>query len=262
MNIDKHMNLKLLTLNLYDGGMLFNAVLDFLKRENPDIFLLQEVNNGHDAQLPKHLRSIEVLIDAFPQYKSFFAPEILLRYPEGKIDIGNAIFSKYPIENEKTIFLNVPYGEYDPVPIGNDFSQHPKNMQICDIKVGDEVCTVGNLHGLWELSGTDTPERLNMSTLILQELANKENVILAGDFNVKPDTQTIKNIEHHFVNIFKNQLKSTFNLKRKNLEKFPGYASAAVDMVFTSPSIRVLSQSCPDVDVSDHRPLVIEFAIG
>ncbi len=255
------MQVKFISLNLYEGGLLFDNISTFLEEENPDIIALQEVNNGSDPRLPKNLRSMQVLSELLPDYSQFFAPEILVRYPEGKIDIGNAIFSKFPITKEETVFLNVPYGEYDTVPIGGDFSKHPKNMQCCEVSVGSSVLTVCNLHGIWGLDGTDTEERLTMSQLILEQVKNKQKVILAGDFNVKPNTQTIRSIEKHLKNIFKDELDTTFNLTRKDLGRFPGYASAVVDMIFVSQDLVVTKQSCPTIDVSDHLPLIIEIEI-
>lgn len=255
------MNIKIISLNLYEGGLLFDNISDFLITEQPDIVAFQEVNNGSDPELPINLRSIEELVKVLPQYQHFFAPEILLRYPEGKIDIGNAIFSKYPITETQTIFLNVPYGEYDVVPIGGDFSMHPKNMQCCRVHINKQTLLVCNLHGIWGLDGIDNNDRLKMSELIVKQVRGKEKVILTGDFNLKPNTQTIANIEKHLTNVFKDELKTTFNLNRKDLERFPGYASAVVDMIFTSQDIVVTKHTCPQVDVSDHLPLIIEFDI-
>ena len=255
------MNLKFISLNLYEGGLLFDNISTFLKAENADIIAFQEVNNGVDPKLPSNLRSIQVLSELLPDYHHFFAPEILLRYPEGKIDIGNAIFSRFPISNEETIFLNIPYGEYDPVPIGGDFSKHPKNMQCCAVNVDDTTLKVCNLHGIWGLDGTDNEDRLKMSDLIVDQIEGKGKVILAGDFNLKPNTQTIANIEKHLNNVFKDELKTTFNLTRKDLERFPGYATAVVDMIFTSQELAVINHYCPKVDVSDHLPLIIEVEV-
>lgn len=255
------MRIKIISLNLYEGGLLFDSVIDFLNQEQPDILALQEVNNGLDPILPDRLRSIQVLSKALPNFYHFFSPEILLRYPEGKIDIGNAIFSRFPITNQETFFLNAPYGEYDPVPIGGDFSKHPKNMQSCEIEVGDSNLNVCNLHGIWGLDGTDNPARLKMSEIIIKQTRGKNNVILAGDFNIKPKTRTIESIEKHLTNIFRDELKTTFNLARKDLENFPGYASAVVDMIFASPDLAVVKKSCPKVDVSDHLPLIIEIEV-
>lgn len=255
------MNLKFISLNLYEGGLLFDSIGAFLKEENADVIAFQEVNNGIDPKLPDNLRSVQVLSELLPGYHYFFAPEILLKYPEGKIDIGNAIFSRFPISNKETIFLNVPYGEYDTVPIGGDFSKHPKNMQCCNVNINGSTLTVCNLHGIWGLDGVDNEDRLKMSDLIVGQVEGKERVILAGDFNLKPNTQTIENIEKHLSNVFKDELKTTFNLTRKDLERFPGYASAAVDMIFTSTDLVLTKHACPKVDVSDHLPLIIEVEI-
>ncbi len=60
------------------------------------------------------------------------------------------------------------------------------------------------------------------------------------------------------VNVFKDELATTFNMKHK---VDPGYATAAVDMFFASSDIKIVSKSCPDDDVSDHKPLVVTIEI-
>ena len=42
----------------------------------------------------------------------------------------------------------------------------------------------------------------------------------------------------------------------------PGYAAAVVDMIFISKNIEVISHDCPQVDISDHLPLVCKFNIS
>ena len=41
----------------------------------------------------------------------------------------------------------------------------------------------------------------------------------------------------------------------------PGYATAVVDMVFASSRLKILDHQCPDVDISDHLPLVVKIEI-
>ena len=97
-------------------------------------------------------------------------------------------------------------------------------------------------------------------------------MVLAGDFNVSPDTQTISNIEKYLLNIFKDQLKFTFNLKIKKEairqrtyiysgDDLKGFANAAVDMIFVSPGFKVVDHCQPKVDASDHYPLVAVLEI-
>ncbi len=114
------------------------------------------------------------------------------------------------------------------------------------------------MHGIWGLDGGDTPERLRMSELIVQEISGKTPAVLTGDFNLKPNTQTIQNIEKHMINVFKNEMKSSFNMRHKTN---PGYATAVVDMFFATSDINILSKSVPDDDVSDHLPLLCELEV-
>jgi endonuclease/exonuclease/phosphatase family metal-dependent hydrolase len=100
-----------------------------------------------------------------------------------------------------------------------------------------------------------------MSEIIVNQIQDKSNVILGGDFNLLSTTQTVQNIERHLTSVFKKELPTTFNVKHKNLEKSPGYATSAVDMMFVSPDLKIVSKSCPDVDVSDHFPLVCEVTL-
>jgi endonuclease/exonuclease/phosphatase family metal-dependent hydrolase len=58
--------------------------------------------------------------------------------------------------------------------------------------------------------------------------------------------------------VFGEELKTTFNMKHKDN---PGYATAAVDMMFISPDIKVSEKACPEVDVSDHLPLVVQLLV-
>jgi endonuclease/exonuclease/phosphatase family metal-dependent hydrolase len=255
------MNVKIINLNLYEGGLLEENIHKFITEQNADIWCFQEVFNSTEKSLPKKYRSIEVLKNLLPNYHFNFAPELLSQAKVGNIDIGNAIFSRYPISRTKTTFISGEYGSFPAKPAHKDWSVHPKNMQLATIEVGESFLNIFNLHGVWGLDGKDTPLRLEMSKKIVTEIEKKQNVILCGDFNVQPNTETIQNIELYLINIFKDELTTSFNLTRKNLEKFPGYATAVVDMMFASKDINVISHECPQVDVSDHLPLVIEIEV-
>jgi len=135
-------------------------------------------------------------------------------------------------------------------------------LQHVTADVGGVELHLLNTQGIWGEDGNDTPRRLNMGDIIIKELQGKKPLVVAGDFNINATTQTIANIEKHVKNIFKNELKTSFNLKRKDIEKFPGFSRSVVDMMFVSDDISVLSSSCPDVDISDHMPLIAELEVG
>ena len=252
------MRFKLVNLNIWIGGKLFDSAIDFLSKENPDILTLQEAFNGLGNELPENERTIEILKKELGYKYSFFSKCFMDEATKGKVDRGNAILSRFPIINTNDVFYDRPYGMYSENR-PQDFPILPRTIQHAEIQVNNKTVNVFNTQGIWGLDGDDNKRRLRMSKIILAQVKGKDNVILAGDFNVKPNTKTINNIEELFINVFKDELKTTFNMKRKTN---PGYATAVVDMIFISKNIEVVNHTCPQVDVSDHFPLVCTFNIN
>lgn len=251
------MHLKILNLNLWEGGLLWENIESFLRLENPDILCLQEANTG-TADQPENFHTLERLTPLFPEYYSYFSPELHQTWPDGTNgDAGNLIFSRFPIAEQKTIFL---HGEYERIirDEAKGFSHYPKNMQSVILDVGEKSLHVLNMHGVWGLDGGDTPERLKMSEMIIDEIRGKSPLVLMGDFNLKPDTETIRNIEAHLTNVFAGEMESSFNMRHKTN---PGYATAVVDMFFATSDIQIVAKSIPDDDVSDHKPLLVSVEI-
>lgn len=254
------MKLKVLSLNLYEGKLIENAI-NFIQQEDPDIFCLQEVFNGRATNLSKGYRSLELLKTAFPNFHYYFSPELLCITDEGKIDIGNVIFSRFSITEKSTHFFNIPYGEYPKDAPNGDWSKDPHNLQHCEVKILGDTLNIFNAHGVWGFDGDDNPDRLFMSRVIVNQIKDRKKIILVGDFNVKPNTETIRNIEKHVTSLFNEALTTSFNLVHKNLVKSPGYATAVVDMFFVSQDIQIVNKKVPANDVSDHLPLICELKV-
>lgn len=251
------MQIKFVNLNIWSGGKLLDNALDFILKEDPDILNLQEVHNGSGVNLPRDERTLEILNTKLDYKYSFFTKCFKDEATKGKVDKGDAIFSRFPIVSTNSVFFDRPYGSYSGDK-SQDYPILPREIQHAEIKVGEKIINVFNTQGIWGLDGGDNESRLKMSNIIVDQVKDKENVILSGDFNTNANTKTINNIEKVLISVFKDQLKTTFNMKRKtNL----GYATAVVDMVFVSKEIEIISHTCPQVDVSDHFPLVCEFNI-
>lgn len=249
-----NMKFKVVCLNLWLGGTLFDNILSFLKKENPDILACQEVLNGKDTNLERQLCSVTVLQKELNFPYTFSTPAYSETREEGMIESGNAIFSRFPILGTKTIFYDIPYAKNyikpsDPA----GFSFIPRNLQQAVLEIGKAKLNFFNTQGIWGADGKDNERRLKMADIIVEEIKDKENVILTGDFNVNEGTRSIAKIGERLKSVFANELTNTFNMKRKDN---PGYASAVVDMIFVSKNIKILEHYCPQVDVSDHLPLV------
>ena len=256
------MKIKFLSLNIYNGGLFMPKNLKFLDNEQPDIIALQEVYNGTDESSKVSWRSIQVLSQQLTGYNHFYSAALLTLTDEGDFDQGNAIFTKFPITHQSHVHVNQEYKLFPDVPADRDWSKSPNVMQNATIDVAGTSLNIFNIHGVWGRDGNDNPARDRMGDIILEQIKDKPNVILAGDFNLRPSTQVVKRIEQQLTNVFKDELTTTFCLKHKNLVDNPGYAQSVVDMVFVSPNIQVTSHICPQVDISDHLPMIVEIEIS
>lgn len=250
------MKLKFLCLNLWQGGNLFDEILAFIRAENPDVIALQEVYDGHDPNWERKYRSMDELRAALGYPHEHFGPTFLEIKDFGKIEQGNAVLSRVPILKSDVVFFDVPYGEREEIPV--NFPTTPRSLEHVVLDVGGTQLNVFNTQGVWGEDGRDSERRINMGRVIAEEVAGKDRVILAGDFNVNPDTETIAQIERELTNVFKGELVTTFNMKHKTNG---GFATAVVDMIFVSPEMKVLDHRCPAVNVTDHLPLVATIEI-
>ncbi len=254
------MKLKVLCLNIWIGGILFDEIIAFLKKENPDILLLQEVYNGDGSFHKIQYRALGELQKALGYEFAHFAPAFFEDGEGKEVVQGNAILCKFPLAEVSTTFYDIGYSKRDP----NDSTKYhetPRNLQHVIADLGQKKLHILNTQGIWGTNGKDSDRRLQMSEHILKEIGDAHPVVFAGDLNVDEKTQSVAQIEEKLVNVFKNQLKTSFNVSRKNLVTDPGFATAVVDMLFLSPDLKVVSSSVPQVDVSDHLPLVCEIEL-
>lgn len=252
------MKIKIVCLNLWHGGRLWDAMVDFLRAEDADILALQELYDASNPSLERRFRSLIELREAlaYPYYS--FAPSDTDNLPEGKVVLGNAVLSKLPVTKTEVTFIGSEYrDDYTDTP--ENWPLRPRNLQHVEIQSAVGLLNVYNFQGVWDLDGDNfSPERKKMSEMILKVIDGKSNVILAGDSNAKETNPALRAIESKLVSVFGDQRTTSFNMRRKDN---PGYATAVVDHMYVSPSIEVVSAAMPDVDISDHLPLVVELNI-
>lgn len=247
------MRLKFICLNLWFGGKLWDNTVEFIRKENPDILALQEVMLSDDLKLPPNYRTLEELqkIFSFPYFHN--APAFVSTRPDmPRAEFGNAILSRYPITKNETVFFDVPY-DADYVET-KDFTFSPRNLEHVEIAIGAKKLNVLNTQGIWGFDGTDNERRLKMSQTIRLSYKDKENIILCGDFNTQDHTKAMTSFENDLKNVFKGELKTSFNMRHKPAGS--GFATAVVDMIYVSPEIKVMEHYSTDADVTDHVPLV------
>lgn len=253
--------MKLITLNIW-GGIVFEPLMAFIEEHTSDIdiFCFQENIFGYKPEFTqKHKARINIFSEIekrLPNHAvyKYHAPEEstyfqMDRLPAGDY-AGQAIFVKKPI----MVSDSGGFRTYKKMPKNTNYGgKNTGNCQWIKLNVG---LTVLNLHGLWQADThkLDTPERLYQSQIV-QEFAarQKGRTILCGDFNLKPDTESMNILENGMENLVK---KYGITSTRSSLYEKP---CKFADYILVSPSIVINRFEALLDEVSDHLPLLLEF---
>lgn len=243
-------SMKLITLNIW-GGHIRNPLLTFIKsHQEIDVFCFQEVYRNAPKKISSEDRQVSLNIFAeleqlLPKHSGYFRPVVNDIY-------GLSIFAKKGIdiqgEGALTIHDNPDYPGLGPT--------HSRNLQWLECRLGKKVYSIINVHGLWNGRGkTDTPERIAQSQRIrdFMDTINTPKIV-CGDFNLRPDIESMKMLEKGMNNLIKtHNVKTTRTSLYAKEEKFADY-------ILTSPDITVNKFEVLKDEVSDHSPLMLDFA--
>lgn len=256
--------MKILSLNTWGGRAGTEGLLTFLERmkEDIDIFCLQEiwaapyehfegVSAGglaiqHGAIMTKGLQEIANLLE---EYEYFFHPHFMDNY-----GLLMLVHKRVPVKGVGEVWVHKEKGY---IPEG-DIGFHPRNLQYVEIvDQNTRTFTVCNFHGLWNGKGkTDSEDRILQSKRIIDFVQSRSGkVVVVGDFNLLPDTESIALLERAGMrNLVREYgVTSTRTPLYIKPEKFADYA-------FVTGSVAVKEFSVlPDV-VSDHAPIFLDCA--
>lgn len=249
-----HRVMRVLSLNVW-GGRVLSPLLGFIQEhKDVDVFCFQEIYHNAIRQISTEvdvsyaLNIFSEISKLLPDHLGFFRPVVGDAY-------GIAMFVKKDLEvveeGEISIYDNPEYPGHGP--------SHGRNMQWVKVvdREGGRVAIL-NVHGLWNGSGKkDSPDRLNQSQRIQSFVETLDvPVILCGDFNLRPDTMSVKIFENQLDNLVSRyKIQSTRTALYPKEEKFADY-------IFTSPSLRVKEFQVLSHEVSDHSPLLVDFQLS
>ncbi|MFA6524643.1 MAG: endonuclease/exonuclease/phosphatase family protein [Patescibacteria group bacterium] len=262
--------MKIISLNV--GIKIDNSkkVGDFIKSQDPDFVALQEVIRHLDDSVYKMYRSksdIErVISKKMPYY--FFGPQWITnamimggkmhRDFNGYVEQGNEIISKYPIVTATNEHY---YKKYSLELEWNKFytEDHPRSMIVVEYKLKNRKLQIINLHGLYSRNKKDSEKTINQTKFILEVVKRKKiPTIIVGDFNLFPETKSIKMLDKKFRNLIKeNKIKST----RPKFNDGTDKGENVVDYIFINDQIKVNKFEVFNTTISDHLPLILDFDI-
>lgn len=257
--------MKIVSVNIKDGSYA-KELLKFLRVENPDILLMQEFwkFDGYMGSIVKAQRDVfsidTEILKYFKGYQSVFSPvldtkitrdsgeEVVARY-------GNAIYSKYPILEDSTYFFDIEYIKNFEFPEpGVSFDNQPRNIIKIKLDTPNGELMVNNVHGIYQLNkykgDSERMDKMVDEILGIQDL--NMPTIIAGDFNLFPNTQAIDKMRKIYRElVIENGITSTK----------VGKDNYVIDYMFINDFIDVKSFKVPNIEVSNHLPVVGEVEI-
>lgn len=241
--------MQLITLNIW-GGHVNVPLLKFIKRHKDiDIFCLQEVYHSAPEKISTEDRTHNLNIfpdiqNLLPSHKGFFRPVVNGIY-------GNAIFIKNHLEivgeGAITIYHNPNYVGLGPT--------HSRKLQWVEYRNDTKSYSILNVHGLWNGKGKkDSLERILQSQRIREFMESIQTPkVVCGDFNLRPDTESMKILEKGMINLIKE-----YNISSTRTSLYPKSERFA-DYILTSPEIKINRFEVLPDEVSDHSPLFLDF---
>jgi endonuclease/exonuclease/phosphatase family metal-dependent hydrolase len=242
----------IISLNTWAGVLLDPLLEFFCQYRDTDIFCLQEIYKNAIGKETSGHATLEMRLTIFEQIE-----EVLRDTHEGyfhpchKDFYGQAIFIKkgIQVEEEGSIFIFE-----NPAPAKRGL--HSRNLEFVRIQHAGEPLVIANVHGLWNGMGkTDSDARLEQSRRIRDFIKGRqEQVIVVGDFNLNPDTESIAIASEGMRNLIAEY--GITSTRTSHYEKPGKYA----DYALVSPGVNVADFKVLPDEVSDHAALYLEIA--
>jgi len=250
--------MKIITLNTWGGRAGKKELLSFFDKNKADVFCLQEIwkapydnldgglVGGSSLDQDKILvYGVKEISEVLNNYLSFFRSHHGDNY-----GLMTLVKNDIEISEEGEIFV---YKFKGFVPEG-DIGNHARNIQYT--KLLNNNLTIINFHGLWNGKGKgDSDDRIEQSKKIIEFIKSLDTeVVLCGDFNLLPETESIKIIEDAGLrNLIKeNNIQSTRTSFYTKPDKHADY-------IFVSSGVKVLDFKVLPDEVSDHSALYLEI---
>ncbi len=244
--------LKVVSLNAWMGNY-WQRIVEFLKQEEPDVVLLQEVTRGVDAHLALGVSDSVKQIAGELRYEWVFEPMIEMKTRKHEYEVGVGILTKKKMKKTeargywgKKIKLGGSLAEGDLLP---------------GILVEAEVVPgvwVGVTHFLWSMHPLISQEQMKAVEKLIELVAGRENMILGGDFNVTDDTVIYEKLKE----VMRDDRPLGCRRTLHPVIHRAGEHNLAVDYLWSKGArIKLLETRVVEVGISDHMPLVAWYEV-
>ncbi len=253
--------MKLICLNIWGGRAGAGKLLAFLaSHREADFLCLQEVWSAPYENLegaPAGADAIaheEMMVYAKQEIGALLGGHEVFFHPNHLDDYGlmTLVSKTQDVVDSGDVFVHRERGY---VPQGN-LGLHARNLQFVTVEGPSGPLSIVNFHGLWNGRGKgDSDERIAQSRRILEFLkSRKEPFVFCGDFNLLPDTESLRMLEAAGLR----NLVAEFGVTSTRTRLYARPEQFA-DYVFVSDGVDVRDFRVLPDEVSDHAPLLLEF---
>ena len=258
--------MKLISLNTW-AGHEYDALMKFIgdQMEGTDIFCFQEMTMSKDGPRFSNGTRTNLMSDMAGLLEAFVAEST--EFESGFDEEGSVDFD---IRWVQPIFIrdDIEITDFGSTIIHDGDESHRAEfdyrciMQYVKLRRDGKSVAIYNVHGVaYPSEKLDTPARLKQSERIKAFLSDIDDpVILCGDFNLLPETESIRMLGGGMENLIKtHKIKTT----RGSLNPYIGTPQHQefADYMFVSEGVAVEGFSVPDARVSDHLPMILTFAL-
>lgn len=268
--------MKIIQLNAW-GFRHFEAILEFLKKEKPDIINLQKVEFAHPERDPEGKINYFEILKRELQMDGVYAPWKKVALGNDKFyEFGNAFLTNLEIIDYGVVFEptlkpftvsnsdNVAFQ----VMVKNDKSKYyatfddSKNFIWSTLKYKGQLIRNIVTHYTVSYECTEISQMINQTKSIVNFLANTKSLptIFTGDLNIHSKSHSIELLSNELdlvnpglINTLSTKYHPVFHLH-------PESKGRAVDYIFQK-GFQVLKWDCLDVAISDHLPVVAELEL-
>ncbi len=220
-------SIKIMTWNIHNGVGIddeydLNRITTIIKRNQPDIVGLQEVEED---------------------MAEYIADELNMEYFFGADfddDEGNAILSKYPIEDVEILYLS---------------PDNSRSLIRANLIIDSEIWYLFIIH----LTLRPTEDNLRQTEQILSKVLKgySKHVILMGDFNFGPDSDQYEKIMNYenieFVDTYR------YLNEDRGLTFRTNYLFRRIDYIFCSSDLKPINSEAIYSQASDHCAVMTTF---
>lgn len=240
-----------MSLNVWQGR-LERVLLKHLEKLDIDFACMQEAID-YDSQSGGLVTSYKKIGNSLGLSHQFFSPLMSMQLGNKTVHFGNVTYTNVPLEISETVFTR---GKYK---TDFDFDVDDYNVrafQHTQIEKGGTKLHILNHHGhhidAHKLGDEETYRQVKQISDYIKMLDGA--VILCGDFNLAPESESIKLLDSHLRNL---PVEYALQTTRSNLT----YKKEVCDYIFANDKVQVNSFTMDETIISDHNALILDFDV-